>query len=118
MPIDVVANGSRQGLAFVALHGNLSLPATAANVAGWAPRSTCFSTFPAGPTAAAYSPLWNVQVVVWKSSALATHRDRVLTSLAEVGSVASETSGPGGKPIGPVGFVVNCPVIAVIDGAR
>jgi hypothetical protein len=76
------------------------------------------ATFPAGPTAAAYSPLWNVEVVAWKSAALATHRDRVLTSLADVGSAADATSGPGGKPIGPVGFVVNCPVIAVVDPAR
>jgi hypothetical protein len=118
VPIDVVANGSHQGLAFVALHGNLSLPATTANVATLGSALDVLSTFPAGPTAAAYSPLWNVEVVAWKSPALAAHRDRVLTSLADVASVANETSGPGGKPVGPVGFVVNCPVIAVVDRPR
>jgi hypothetical protein len=118
VPIDVVANGSHQGLAFVALHGKLSLSATAANVATLGSALNVLSTFPAGPTAAAYSPLWNVEVVAWKSRALAAHRDRVLTSLADVASVATDTSGPGGKPVGPVGFVVNCPVIAVVDGPR
>jgi hypothetical protein len=118
VPIDVVANGSHQGLAFVALHGKLSEAATFANVATLGSALNILSTFPAGPTAAAYSPLWNVEVVAWKSPALAAHRDRVLTSLADVGSVANETSGPGGKPVGPVGFVVNCPVIAVVDGPR
>jgi hypothetical protein len=116
VPIDVVANGSHQGLGFVALHGNLGLPATAANVATLGSALNVLSTFPAGPTAAAYSPLWNVEVVAWKSAALAGHRDRILKSLADVGSVANDTSGPGGKPVGPVGFVVNCPVIAVVDG--
>jgi hypothetical protein len=118
VPIDVVANGSHQGLGFVALHGNLGLPATAADVATLGSALNVLSTFPSGPTAAAYSPLWNVEVIAWKSAALAAHRDRVLKSLADVGSVASDTSGPGGKPIGPVGFVVNCPVIAVVDGPR
>lgn len=115
VPINVVANGSQQGLGFVALHGNLGLPATAANVARLGSPLNVLSTFPTGPTAAAYSPLWNVEVVAWKPAALSAHKDRVLKSVADVGSAADQTSGPGGKPVGPVGFVVNCPVIAVID---
>jgi hypothetical protein len=118
VPIDVIANGSHQGLSFVALHGNLGLPATAANVSRLGSALNILATFPAGPTAAAYSPLWNVEVVAWKSAELAAHRDRVLTSVADVSRAADATSGPGGKPIGPVGFVVNCPVIAVVDPVR
>lgn len=113
VPIDVVANGSHQGLGFLALHGNLSVAATAANAATLGSPRNVLSTFPTGPTAAAYSPLWNVEVIVWKSPA---HAGRILKSVADVGSVADQTSGPGGKPVGPVGFVVNCPVIAVVDG--
>jgi hypothetical protein len=117
VPIDVVANGTHQGLGFVALRGNLDADATARNAASLGSSMNVLSTFPVGATSAAYSPLWNVEVIAWKSSATAVQRGTVLKSLADVAGVATATSGPGGKPVGPVGFVVNCPVIAFVDGA-
>lgn len=117
VPIDVVANGTHQGLGFVALHGNLAVDATAGNAATLGSAMNVLSTFPAGPTAPAYSPLWNVEVIAWKPSAPAAQRGTVLKSPADIAGVAAATSGPDGKPVGPVGFVVNCPVIAFVDGA-
>lgn len=117
VPIDVVANGSHQGLGFVALHGNLSADATAANARGLGSSMNVLSTFPAGATAAAYSPLWNVEVVAWKPAATRAGRDIVLKSVADISQVSELTTGPTGKPVGPVGFVVNCPVIAFVDNA-
>lgn len=115
VPIDVVANGAQQGLGFVALHGNLSEDATAANAATLGSAMNVLSTFPVGATAAAYSPLWDVQVIAWKATASANQRDTILKSLADVSRASAQTSGPDGKPVGPVGFVVNCPVIAYVD---
>jgi hypothetical protein len=117
VPIDVVANGTHQGLGFVALHGRLSEDASAANAATLGSSMNVLSTFPLGPTAAAYSPLWNVTVLAWKPAAGAAHRDVVLTGPTEIAAHEADLTGPGGKPVGPVGFVVNCPVIAYVDGA-
>jgi hypothetical protein len=115
VPIDVVANGSHQGLGFVALHGNLSADATSADVASLKSPLNILATFPSGPTAGAYSPLWNVEVVAWKSKVLAAHGDRILKSIADISAAGAQVTGPTGKPVGPVGFVVNCPVIAFVD---
>jgi hypothetical protein len=117
VPIDVVANGSHQGLGFVALKGNLDLDATAANAASLGSSMNVLSTFPTGAAAQAYSPLWNVTVLAWKPAVSAAHKDVVLTSLADVGAHDADLTGPGGKPVGPVGFVVNCPVVGFVDGA-
>lgn len=110
VPIDVVANGTNQGLGFVALHGNLSENASSSNAASLGSSMNVLTTFPTGVAAAAYSPLWNAQVVAWKPAA-ATLRDRVLKSPADLASVQSQTT------VGPAGFVVNCPVIAYVDSA-
>jgi len=111
IPIDVVANGSHQGLAFVALHGNLAAQATANNAATLGSSLNVLSAFPTGAAASAYSPLWNVVVVAWKPGA----KQSVLTSTAAVAAHGADLTGPGGKPIGPVGFVVNCPVVGYLD---
>jgi hypothetical protein len=113
VPIDVVANGARQGLGFVALHGNLALQANAHNTARLGSSLNVLSTFPTGATAAAYSPLWNVVVVAWKPGTTQT----VLTSGPAIAAHGADLTGPGGKPVGPVGFVVNCPVVGYLDAA-
>ena len=117
IPIDVVANGTRQGLAFAALHGNLDQPATRANAASLGSPRNVLASFPTGATAAAYTPLWNVVVLAWKPAALGAHRDSVLTGPADIAAHDADLTGPSGKPVGPVGFVVNCPVVAYVDGA-
>ena len=116
VPIDVVANGPQQGLGFVALHGRLGTAATAANVAQLGSTLNVLSSFPTGATAGAYSPLWAVTVLAWKPAARANAP--VLTSLGDVAQHDGELTGPDGKSApGPVGFVVNCPVVAYVDEA-
>ena len=117
VPIDVVANGSAQGLGYVALHGHLADDATLAGAPALGSSMNVLTTFPTGATAAAYSPLWNVTVYAWRAAALAAHRDTVLKSVADIAAHDADLTGPDGKPAGPVGFVVNCPVIAFVDGA-
>jgi hypothetical protein len=112
VPIDVVANGTKQGLGFVALHGNLALDATLANAATLGSAMNVLSTF---PSAAAYSPLWDVDVVAWKPAVLAAHGDRVLTGTADLAAASAAVTGADGKAIGRAGFVVNCPVVAYVD---
>ena len=116
IPIFVIANGSNQGLAYVSLHGD-ALEATAANVTSLASPMNILASFPTGPGAAAYSPLWAVNVAAWSSSAKAAHQDVVLKSAGEIAAQGAKLTAPGGGPVGPVGFVVNCPVVAYVDTA-
>jgi len=113
--IEVVANGSHQGLAWLGLTGHLNEDATPANVASLASAMNVLSTLPTGNTQIAYSPLWNVDIVSWKPAVLAAHGDTVLTSEAQVAKHQGELTGPDGGQIGPVGFFVNCPVVAYVD---
>jgi len=113
--IEVVANGTHQGLAWLGLTGHLNEDATAANVASLASSMNVLSTLPTGNTQIAYSPLWNVDLVFWKPAVLAAHGDDVLTSEAQVARHQSDLTGPDGGQIGPVGFFVNCPVVAYVD---
>ncbi len=117
IPIDVVANGTKQGLGAVALHGHLDRPASAAGAASLGSPLNVLASFPTGGGAAAYSPLWNAVVLVWKPAVLGAHQDVVLTSPADIAAHDADLTGPGGKPVGPVGFVVNCPVVAYVGGA-
>lgn len=110
VPIDVIANGKKQGLAYVALHGNLSKDATATDAASLGSAMNVLATVPTGATAAAYSPLWNVRVAAWKPGA---SNVRVLKSIGDVDGAA--VTSPDGRAVGPVGFVVNCPVVAYVD---
>jgi hypothetical protein len=116
IPIYVVANGSKQGLAYVALHGD-ALEATAANLARLASPMNILALFPIGPAAMAYSPLWEANVAAWSAAAKAANRDVVLKSTDDITAQGSSLTAPGGGPVGPVGFVVNCPVIAYVDSA-
>ncbi|HYZ16817.1 MAG TPA: hypothetical protein VE591_10470, partial [Candidatus Acidoferrum sp.] len=124
LPIYVVANGQTgrtnakaQGLGFVALDGGLTESATASNSAGLLTSRNVLSSVPASGAnaAASYTPLWDVYVGAWTKAAAQGHRDVQLTSAAAVMHAVSahEMTGPDGKAFGPVGFVVNCPVIAI-----
>jgi len=114
--IIVIVNGQEQGLAFAALHGNLSDDATAANSATLKTSRNVLGGLPAtGPSGGIYDPLWNVSIGAWTSAAVAAGKNVTLRSAADVQKavVAKELTGPGGKAFGPVGFDVDCPVIAV-----
>ncbi len=116
LPILVIANGQAQGLAFAALHGNLVENATLANSASLKTSRNILGDLPAnGPSGGIYDPLWDVSVGAWSDAALAAHRNGTLKSAEDVQKAvaAKLITGPGGKPFGPVGFDVNCPVIAI-----
>jgi hypothetical protein len=124
LPIDVIANGATgvanaqaQGLGFVALNGGLDHDATAANAATLRTSLNILGGVPARTASGngVYSPLWDVSVGAWTAAATKAGRVRLLTSSAavEAAVAAHELTGPGGKPFGPVGFAVNCPVVAI-----
>jgi hypothetical protein len=124
LPIYVVANGQTgtanakaQGLSFVALDGRLTESATASNSAELLTSRNVLSSAPSvsANAAASYTPLWDAYVGVWTKAAVQAHRDVQLTSAVAVMQAVSahDMTGPNGKAFGPVGFVVNCPVIAI-----
>jgi hypothetical protein len=126
LPIYVVANGQTgrtnakaQGLGFVALDGGETENATAANSATLqSPRNILSSAPSVAPNGdASYTPLWDVYVGAWTSAATSAHRDVQLTSATAVtqATTAHDLTGPDGKAFGPVGFAVNCPVIAIFE---
>jgi hypothetical protein len=126
-PIVALANGQTgadnpqaQGLAHVALDGELSEDAVLANSAAFGSPLNILATFSAGSAAASYTPLWAADVGVWSQSTVAGHRNVRLTSVAQVYDLAGkgEITSPGGKRFGPAGFVVNCPVVAFIDPVK
>lgn len=103
-PIFVVVNGAtgkenadRQGLVSALSDGLAPL-----NVVGDIP------TFGDG-----YSPLWDSHPVVWSDQAIAGG-DRVLLRDGDVIADLARRgllTGPGGRPVGAEGVIVNCPVI-------
>lgn len=118
--IVVIVNGRSQGLAYAALHGNLSVAATAATSTSLKTSRNVLGGLPAAtPDGGIYDPLWNVEVGAWSAAAVQAKKNVLLTSAEAVdGAVdAKLLTGPGGKAFGPVGFAVNCPVIAVGDAA-
>lgn len=60
-----------------------------------------------------YSPLWSVNLAVWTQRA---HRLRV-TAQSQVHGLVSRgaITGPDGKPFGPIGVIVNCPIVQRLD---
>ena len=115
VPIFAIANGKSQGLAFDALKGGLENEASLEGSNDLLSPDNVLATFPTGATAAAYTPLWNANVSVFASEKNASH---VVKSSEEIGKLADAKTltGPGGKAFGPAGFVVNCPVVAYVDG--
>ena len=118
IPIFVVANGptgaAPQGLAYAALDGRLTENATAANASTLRAPMNVLASFPTGPGAAAYTPLWSANVGVWSNAAVAAHRNVQLTSPQAFSAAVArkDLTGPGGKPFGPIGVLVNCAVVA------
>ncbi|MBV8282764.1 MAG: hypothetical protein JO347_11995 [Candidatus Eremiobacteraeota bacterium] len=123
-PIVALANGQTgannpqaQGLAYLALDGNLSQPAVLASSGAFGSPLNVLAVFAAGPSAAAYTPLWAANVGAWSKAAIAAGKNVRITSIAQAFSLAGDglITSPNGKQFGPIGVVVNCPVIAFID---
>lgn len=70
---------------------------------------------PAGPRALAYSPMWDVHATVWAQVAMPASNSITLKDFNEVEkkAYAGQISGPEGKPWGPIGVVVNCPIVSI-----
>jgi hypothetical protein len=70
---------------------------------------------PSGERAQAYSPMWDVHASVWAQVPMPVSQTAVQTdfnSVAKLG-LAGRISGPDGKPWGPIGVVVNCPIVSI-----
>jgi hypothetical protein len=87
-------NPERQGLNSALLDGLDPL-----NVLRWLPQQ------------GRYSPLWDVHLAAW------TTTPRRITQYDDVADLAraGDVTGPGGAPFGAAGFIVNCPIIALVD---
>src|SRR3954451_1293489 len=87
-------NPQRQGLNSALLDGLAPL-----NVLRWLPQQ------------GRYSPLWDVHLAAW------TTTPRRITQYDDVADLAraGEVTGPGGAPFGAAGFIVNCPIITLVN---
>lgn len=103
-PILVVINGptgaanpQRQGIESALLDGRAPL-----NVVGAIP------TLGEG-----YSPLWSVSLGQWTEKAISQGRRSRVTDLVKAMDLTRRgwITGPGGKPFGPAGVIVNCPIV-------
>jgi hypothetical protein len=70
---------------------------------------------PTGDRALAYSPMWDVYASVWAQVPMHASNSVQLTDFNEVEkkAYAGFISGPEGKSWGPIGVVVNCPIISI-----
>lgn len=126
VPIIVFENGQTgtdnpqaQGLKHAALDTNLTQDATLDNAPTLMASRNILTAIPSGAAAAAYSPVWDVQIAAWTPQEVATRKNVLQKDQANVFSLIGEKAitGPEGKPFGSVGTVVNCPVVALLDAA-
>ncbi|MBX3456370.1 hypothetical protein [Ferrovibrio sp.] len=106
-----------QGLDYFIGRGGMAQPARFAQSHRLDAPGNILTAIPRGPTASGYSPLWSISMLQWSAAAKATGQDRRQTDQAAIYRLLQQgaLSGPGGAPLAPAGFVVNCPVIAILD---
>lgn len=70
---------------------------------------------PAGERAQAYSPMWDVYASVWAQVPIPVKNSMIQTDFKAVAKLglAGQVSGPDGKSWGPIGVLVNCPIISI-----
>lgn len=70
---------------------------------------------PAGERALLYSPMWDVHASVWSAMAMPVSTGTAVKDFTRVAQLAvkNQITGPDGKPWGPIGVVVNCPIISI-----
>lgn len=70
---------------------------------------------PVGARALAYSPMWDVHATVWAQVPMPASSFVQLKDFNEVErkAYAGYITGPEGKSWGPIGVVVNCPIISI-----
>lgn len=106
-----------QGLLYFIRRGGMAQPARFAQSHRLHAPGNILTAIPRGPTASGYSPLWSISMLEWSAAAKAAGQDRRQTDQAAIYHLLQQgaLSGPGGAPFAPAGFVVNCPVIAILD---
>ncbi len=124
IPVYVVANDPvddevAQGLTFAALAGKLNEDATLANAGSLGSAMNVLGSFPTGADPESYTPLWSAHLGFWSVAALSARANLELRSPQDFTEAADngKLTGSGGKPFGPIGVNVNCPVIAYLDEA-
>ncbi len=112
-------NPDGQGLEYAALSGKLDQEATLSNAPSLRSARNILVAFPTGATATTYSPLWAMNLAVWSSKAVKAKQNVLQTHQANVYKLLGDEmlAGANGKPFGPVGIVVNCPVVGYLDEA-
>lgn len=70
---------------------------------------------PFGARAQAYSPMWDVYASVWTMRAVPAGGAAAIKDFDQVAQLAvgGQITGPDGKRWGPIGVVVNCPIISI-----
>jgi hypothetical protein len=61
-----------------------------------------------------YTPLWDINVAVWTSDAIAKGQRKRLTSGDAVDAAAALLTNPMGAKVGSLGLLVNCPVVGFV----
>lgn len=110
----VFAAAPEQGMAQALLRGGLARHATLGNAAELAAPLNILSAFPTGKTARGYSPSWRVTLLQWAEGV----PPRRMEAQADIWRLitAKQLTGLTGAPPVPSEMVVNCPVIAWLDG--
>lgn len=110
----VFANAPDQGMARALLLGGLAHLATLGNAAELGAPLNILAAFPTGKTARGYSPSWRVTLLHWAESVVPRRMETQVDIWRLI--AAKQITGPAGAPPSPSEMVVNCPVIAWLDG--
>lgn len=110
----VFMSAPEQGMAQALLQGGLGHTATLRNAKDLGPPFNILSAFPTGKTARGYSPSWRVTLLQWSAGAA----PRRMEAQAEIWRLisAKQIAGSDGASPAPSEMVVNCPVVAWLDG--
>lgn len=106
--------GPEQGMAQALTKGGLGREATLQSAPSLGAPLNILMAFPMGRTASGYSPLWRITLAKWTAGIapqVVTGQDAFWRLVS-----AKQVTGSDGAAPGPADFVVNCPVIAWLDG--
>jgi hypothetical protein len=68
------------------------------------------------PSQGRYSPLWDVHLAAWTAPVVAAGQNLLQTDVGTALGLVSDgfLTGPGGAKFGASGFIVNCPIVALL----
>jgi hypothetical protein len=67
------------------------------------------------PSQGRYSPLWDVHPAAWTAAAIAARQNLRQTNWGTIQGLVDQglITGPGGAPLGPGNFIVDCPIVSM-----